>query len=194
MRIPSFSRSLSAAATTLLLAGCMYQHVPERAYTPAQLRWADSLSNAREAELAALLTRDPGQRRTRMTRNALLDSIARGRARDMAARGYFAHVTPEGIGANAIVQRAGYPLPDTYGASPAAHNVESAAAGYPYAGARAAWRGWMGSSGHRTHLLGLHPAFLAQTEFGIGYVYRPDSRKGHYWVVLIAPPPPPAGS
>lgn len=170
----------------------VYQHVPQRDYTRAQLRWADSVSAVREAEMAALLVNDRGQRRTAMTRNALLDSVARARALDMATRGYFSHVTPDGIGVNTLVQRAGYPLPASYVASLSAHNVESAAAGYPYASARDAWRGWMGSPGHRNHLLGLHPAFAEQTEFGIDYVYRPDSRKGHYWVVLIAPPPAPS--
>ncbi len=178
------------AAGTLLLGGCVvYQHVPAREYTPAQLRWADSVSAVREAELAALLVGDGGQRRAGMTRNALLDSVARERARDMAARGYFSHVNPDGLGANTLVRRAGYALPATYGASDDAYNIESAAAGYPYASARSAWRGWMGSPPHRAHLLGLNPTFVQQTEFGIGYVYRPDSRKGHYWVVLIAPPP-----
>lgn len=186
----SRSSVIPIAAAAMLLGGCMvYQHVPQRAYTPAQLRWSDSVSAVREGELAALLVGDRGQRRTGMTRNALLDSVARARARDMAARGYFSHVDPDGLGANTLARRAGYALPATYDASPAAHNIESAAAGYPYASARNAWRGWMGSPAHRTHLLGLHPTFVQQTQFGVGYVYRPDSRKGHYWVVLIAPPP-----
>lgn len=41
---------------------------------------------------------------------------------------------------------------------------------------------------HRTHLLGLDARGIAQTEFGIGYAWRPQSRYGHYWVVLIARP------
>ncbi|HYW11727.1 MAG TPA: CAP domain-containing protein [Longimicrobium sp.] len=192
MRIPAFILLIAAAAATLVLSGCLvYQHVPRQDYTPAQLRWSDSVSSVREAELAALLIADRGQRRSGMTRNALLDSVARARALDMATRGYFAHVNPDGLGANTLVRRAGYRLPASYATVDAGYNIESAAAGYPYASARAAWRGWMGSPGHRAHLLGLHPAFAAQTEFGIGYVYRPDSRKGHYWVVLIAPPPEP---
>lgn len=192
MRIRSILPTLAAAAVTLVLSGCLlYRHVPRQDYTPAQLRWADSVSAVREGEMAALLVGDRGQRRTGLVRNALLDSVARARALDMATRGYFSHVNPEGLGANTLVRRAGYRLPDSYGGAAAAYNIESAAAGYPYASARAAWRGWMGSPAHRAHLLGLHPAFAAQTEFGIGYVYRPDSRKGHYWVVLIAPPPEP---
>jgi hypothetical protein len=185
---------LTAIAVTLLFAGCViYRHVPQRAYTPAELRWADSVSAVREAELAAILVGDPGQRRARMVRNALLDSVARGRARDMAARGYFSHVNPDGIGANTLLEAAGHRLPAHYDHSPAGSNIESAGAGPPYARAQTAWRAWMGSPPHRTHLLGLNPTFAAQTEFGIGYVWRPQSREGHYWVVLIAPPaePPP---
>ena len=192
MRI-RFSSPFPALAAALVLAGCVvYRYEPGQAYTPTQQRSSDSLSVVREAEMAALLVSDPGQRRERMSRNAILDSVARARAQDMADRGYFGHVNPDGLGANTLVRRAGYRLPSTYDDSPAAFNIESAAAGDPYATARATWRGWMGSRGHRTHLLGLHPAFAAQTEYGIGYVYRPNSRRGHYWVVLIAPPPEPA--
>lgn len=191
MRIRFFS-SLLALAAALMLAGCVvYRYEPRQAYTPAQQRSADSLSVVREAEMAALLVSDRGQRRARMSRNAILDGVARARAQDMADRGYFSHVNPDGLGANTLVRRAGYRLPSTYDDSPAAYNIESAAAGDPYATARAAWRGWMGSRGHRTHLLGLHPAFAEQTEYGVGYVYQPNSRKGHYWVVLIAPPSEP---
>jgi uncharacterized protein YkwD len=44
----------------------------------------------------------------------------------------------------------------------------------------------MGSTGHRTHLLGMGDFYRAQTDYGVGYVYAPGSRYGHYWVVLIA--------
>ena len=104
----------------------------------------------------------------------------------MATRGYFAHVTPEGVGTNTLVERAGYVLPARYDHSLAGNNIESAAEGY--ASAAAAWRHWMGSPRHRAHLLGLEPWSRAQTEFGIGYALRPGSRSGAYWVVLIAEP------
>jgi uncharacterized protein YkwD len=171
-----------------LLAGCVvYQNVPQRvAYTPAQMRWSDSVSAVREGEFAEILTSAREQRRASLTRNAVLDSVARRRAWDMALRGYFRHVNPEGLGPNTLVERAGYPLPPTYDHAPSDNNIESAAAGY--AGARTAWRWFMGSEWHRTHLLGLNPLFAEQTEFGVGYAWRPNSRYGHYWVVLIARP------
>lgn len=175
-------------ASTLLAAGCVvYQHVPQRvAYTPAQVRWSDSVSTLREGELAAILTGAHEQRRPALTRNATLDSVARERAWDMALRGYFSHVNPDGLGPNTLVERAGYSLPPTYDHALSGNNIESAAAAY--ANARTAWRYFMGSSYHRTHLLGLNPLFYEQTEFGIGYAWRPNSRYGHYWVVLIARP------
>ncbi|HEX6040411.1 CAP domain-containing protein [Longimicrobium sp.] len=165
----------------------MYQNVPQRVpYTAAQMRWADSVSALREAEFAAILTGAREQRRPALRRNPVLDSVARARAWDMALRGYFAHVTPEGIGPNTLVEHAGYALPPAYEHALSGNNIESAAGGY--ASARTAWSYFMGSTHHRTHLLGLNPIFAAQTEFGIGYAWRPNSRYGHYWVVLIAQP------
>lgn len=179
----------AAAVIPLLVAGgcVVYRHVPQRTeYTPAQVRWSDSVSAMREGEFARILTTAREQRRTALTRNATLDSVARARAWDMATRGYFAHVNPDGLGPNTLLARAGYPLPAAYDHRPAGNNVESLAAGYR--DARAAWRYFMGSPHHRTHLLGLEPRFAGQTEFGMGYAWRPNSRYGHYWVVLIAEP------
>jgi len=188
MRNASIPARLAMLASALLLAGCVvYQNVPQRTpYTPAQLRWSDSVSTLREAEFAAMLTSAREQRRPGLIRHAVLDSVARDRAWDMALRGYFRHVTPEGLGPNTLVERAGYRLPETYDHAPSGNNIESAAAGY--AEARTAWRYFMGSTHHRQHLLGLNPVFAGQAEFGIGYAYRPNSRYVHYWVVLIARP------
>jgi uncharacterized protein YkwD len=179
-------RMTALLAATLLLGGCVvYRHVPQReAYTTPQMRWSDSVSAVREAELVAILT--GAQQRRTLARNAVLDSVARQRAWDMALRGYFRHVNPEGLGPNTLVERAGYRLPANYDHAPSGNNIESAAAGYR--DARTAWRWFMGSDYHRTHLLGLNPLFAEQTEFGIGYAWRPNSRYGHYWVVLIARP------
>lgn len=186
MRIPL---ALALAACAALPACMVYRNMPERGEpSPGMRRYADSLSTVRERELAEILTHDRGQRRAHLTWNPVLAQVARARARDMAVRGYFAHVTPEGIGTNTLVERAGYHLPATYDHSLAGNNIESAAEGY--ASAAAAWRHWMASPHHRAHLLGLDPQFRAQTEFGIGYVLRPGSRFGSYWVVLIAEPAP----
>lgn len=140
----------------------------------------------REQEVARLLENDPGQQRPRLVLNPVLAAVARQKAQDMARRNYYEHVDPDGHGANYLVLRAGYSLPDYYDHSPAGNNIESMGGGYPTAAA--AWAGWMGSPGHRTHILGLTRGYRAQSEYGVGYAFRNDSEYGHYWVVLIAKP------
>jgi uncharacterized protein YkwD len=168
-------------------AGCIVQYqvpVARGDASPDTRQAADSVAAVRERELAGILTTHPGQRHPRLAPNAILARVARERARDMAARGYFAHVTPEGLGANTLVERAGYALPAAYDHRLAGNNIESAAEGH--ATAESAWRNWMGSPHHRAHLLGLEPQFRPQREFGIGYARRPGGAA--YWVVLIAEP------
>jgi len=177
---------LAIVALCALPACVVYRNVPGTPATPGFKRMADSLSTVREAELAALLTGDRGQQRPRLAWNPVLAKVARERAWDMAVRGYFSHVNPDGLGANTLVERAGYRLPTAYDHRPAGNNIESAAEGYASAGA--AWRHWMGSPHHRAHLLGMNEEFQRQTEFGIGYAQRPGSKFGSYWVVLIARP------
>jgi len=184
-----FRRSILVLALGCMAAtaGCIVQYevpVARGDASPETRQAADSVVALRERELACILTRDPGQRHPRLAPNAILARVARERARDMAARGYFAHVTPEGLGANTLVERAGYALPAAYDHRPAGNNIESAAEGY--ATAESAWRSWMGSPHHRAHLLGLEPQFRPQREFGIGYARRPGGAA--CWVVLIAEP------
>jgi hypothetical protein len=197
MMIRFLTQSFAALVVILLTSGCVvYMYVPPtRDLTPAQRRWSDSVSTLHEADFARILVDDAGQRRARLTRNAVLDSVARARAWDMALRNYFSHVNPDGLGPNRLVEAAGYRLPPGYDPRPVGNDIEAAAAGYGTA--RQSWRWFMTSPLHRTHLLGLDARGIAQTEFGIGYAWRPQSRYGHYWVVLIArrdsTPPPPSG-
>lgn len=188
MMIRPLVRSLTVLLTAALASGCIvYRYVPPAGEpTAAQRRWADSLSSVREADLARILVQEPGQRRPRLTRNPVLDSVARARAWDMARRGYFSHVNPDGLGPNRLVEAAGYRLSPEYDRRPTGNDIETAAAGYGTA--RQAWGWFMRSPPHRAHLLGLDARGLAQTEFGIGYAWRPQTRYGHYWVVLIARP------
>lgn len=187
MHVHSFFRGLPAIAI-LLASGCVvYRYTPPAGEpTAAQQRWADSVSALREADMARILVQDGGQRRQRLSRNAVLDSVARARAWDMARRGYFSHVNPDGLGPNRLVEAAGYRLWPEYDARPIGNDIEAAAAGYGTA--RQAWGWFMRSPLHRAHLLALDTRGVAQTEFGIGYAWRPQSRYGHYWVVLIARP------
>lgn len=142
------------------------------------------LSQAQEQELANLLLNDPGQQHPVLTCHPILAQVARQRAEDMAQRDYFDHVTPEGYGPNYLVRQAGYVLPSYYSTALDANNIESIAAGN--ATAAATWQQWMGSTPHRTQLLGLGSFFAEQTEYGIGYAYNPNSQFRYYWVVITA--------
>jgi uncharacterized protein YkwD len=97
-RLPIMDRRLAALCLPLLSGCVVYRYVPPRGETSPELRrYADSLSTAREAEMAALLT-GSAQRRPRLTWNPVLAKVARERAWDMAVRGYFSHVNPDGVG------------------------------------------------------------------------------------------------
>jgi uncharacterized protein YkwD len=144
----------------------------------------DCQANANEARIAELMRSDPQQQRPSLTCHPILAQVARERAEDMAARRYFAHVNPDGYGPNCLVIQAGYPLPAWYAPCPAGNNIESIAGGYSTPDST--WQGWMNSSPHRTHLLGLHPFFAEQVEYGVGYAYDADSPYRHYWVVITA--------
>lgn len=142
--------------------------------------------NEQEQAVLAAMKAHPDQRRTTIACNPILAEVARARAKDMAERNYFGHTNPDGNGPNYLVRQAGYPLPAWYGTARDANNIESIAAGYR--SPTDAWTGWMASTGHKTHLLGLHSFYAAQTEVGIGYYHLPGSQYGSYWVVLSAPP------
>lgn len=129
--------------------------------------------NEQEANVAAKMSSDPQQRRKTMVCDPILVEVARARARDMATRNYFNHVTPEGTGPNYWVTQAGYALPSWYDHSRSANNLESIAAGY--ATADDAWNAWMGSSHHKTHLLALNSFYADQVNFGIAFVEVPGS-------------------
>ncbi|HXF64344.1 MAG TPA: CAP domain-containing protein [Caldilineaceae bacterium] len=143
--------------------------------------------NEKEAAVAALMATHPDQRRASLTCDPILASVARQRAEDMARRGYFDHVTPEGYGPNYLVKQAGYQLLSWYDQRPDANNLESIAAGYDMPDE--AFAAWMDSEFHRIHLLGLNSFYADQVMYGIGYFYLEESPYGHYWVVLTAPKP-----
>jgi hypothetical protein len=174
------------------LAGCMVSFgeqppapLASASTAPAPAARLEYAPTPAEQMLGELLTRDPGQRRPSLTHSPVLARVARERAEDMARRGYFSHVNREGLGANTLVRRAGYRLPDHYDQRPSGNGIESLGTGY--ATPREVWRKWMGSAPHRAHLLGLSDAFARQSEYGIGHAF---GRGGHYWVVLIAQPAP----
>lgn len=146
---------------------------------------AGCVLNNGEQTIAAMLERSPTQKRPHLACHPILHRVARERALDMANRGYFYHVNPDGIGPNYSVKEAGYQLPEWWGNEPAANYIESIAAGYP--NALAAWVAWMRSPSHRTHLLAADPFYSEQINYGVGVIDMPDSQYGHYYVVLTAP-------
>ncbi len=138
--------------------------------------------DAKKQAIADLMRQSPGQRRRLLRLNPILSQIAQERAEDMGRRGYFSHINPDGLGANHLVQQAGYLLPSSYGQSLSANNIETIAAGP--ATAEAVWSRWMNSASHQTHLLGLDGFWVEQTDYGIGYAFVAGSPYLHYWVVL----------
>jgi len=142
--------------------------------------------NSQEQAIFNLMKNASGQRRASVELDPILCKVARAKANDMAARGYFNHTDPSGRGPNFMVRQAGYVLPAGYSTAVNANNIESISAGRATAGEN--WSAWMGSSGHRNHLLGEASFYAAQTSVGVGFVSVPGSEWQYYAVVLSAPP------
>lgn len=153
-------------------------------YLPLVFKAPTCLLNPQEQQIAEYMRTHPEQQRASLTCDPILAQVARARAQDMADRAYFGHTNPDGFGPNHLVRQAGYPLPGWYGSAPDSNNIESIAAGNSTAAAT--WNQWMGSDGHRLHLLGQHPFWAEQIEYGIGYVAKPGSPYTYYWVAITA--------
>lgn len=159
----------------------------KRVYLPLVSRSVDQIKeSAEEAALANLMKNQPGQQHPVLNFNSILAKEARRKAKDMADRLYFDHVDPDGYGPNYWVLKAGYVLPPYYGTENDANNIESIGAGH--ADFNDVWKAFMESSGHRKHLLGEHPFYQEQYEYGIGHFYKKNGSFEHYWVILIAKP------
>lgn len=143
-------------------------------------------ANSVEVEIANLARNHPQQQRAAMIYDPVLNLVARAKAIDLATRSYFAHTDPDGYGPNKAVELAGYKLPGWWGSAKDANYIESLSAGY--ASAQAAFDGWMGSSGHRQHVLGEVSFYAEQTRYGVGYAEVPGSPYTRYYVFVSAPP------
>ena len=141
--------------------------------------------NEEEAAIAEMMLGASDQGRNSPVCNPILAQVARGRARDMALRGYFSHTNPDGDGPNLLVRRAGYPLPDWYASNQNSNNIESIGGGQVTPDEM--WQDWLASAPHRTHVLATEEFYANQEAYGVGYYYKPDSPYGHYWVFLSAP-------
>ncbi len=142
--------------------------------------------NLQEIDIANRMKSASGQRRAFLAFDPILSQVARERAADMAKRGYFDHIDPDGHGANYLLRKAGYVLPSGYPSD--GNNLESIAAGGSTAGTT--WGDWMGSPDHKKHLLGEIGFFAEQTSYGVGYYESSGSPYRYYWVVITAPPMP----
>ncbi|WP_085473411.1 CAP domain-containing protein [Sphingobacterium psychroaquaticum] len=122
--------------------------------------------------------------------NEQLAETAEFRAYDMANRGYFDHVTPEGIGPNYYINKYGYTLNGDWLKKISTNNFESIAANHASAvdGIKAFIIG-KGSPGfmHRKHVLGMDKWNGSLYDIGIGFV---QLEKGNpyksYLCVIIA--------
>ncbi|WP_102126713.1 CAP domain-containing protein [Deinococcus planocerae] len=103
---------------------------------------------------------------TPVTWNGYLAKAARAHAADMATRGFFDHVNPDGKDVQERTEAAGYTGWQVVG--------ENLAAGYDGEHVVAAW---LASPSHCKTLM--DPRFK---ELGVGYVNDPASPKGTYWV------------
>jgi len=102
------------------------------ALTPSRSAEAGSCEYFTNEErlIASLMWNTSAQGRPYLSCDPILTQVARARAYDMANRGYFDHVNPDGIGPNYLVEQAGYRLPDWWGDHPSANYIEYIAAGY----------------------------------------------------------------
>jgi uncharacterized protein YkwD len=101
--------------------------------------------------------------------NAELREAVRCHSLDMGTRGYFSHVTPEGVDPWQRIAQAGYT------ASPTGENI---AAGY--ATPAAAVQGWVSSEGHCNNLMNGN-----SNESGIGFASVPGSPYRVYWTQAL---------
>jgi uncharacterized protein YkwD len=143
--------------------------------------------NAAERLLTTLIEGHPDQGRPFMQLDARLVKAAQSKVLDMAVREYEGHTDPDGDGPNRLVEEFGYQLPDWYNPKQNANSVESLLWGGT-GDHNNAWSIWLGSPPHRIHLLGQNKFYGEQTNYGVGYVYVPGSRLGHYYAVISAPP------
>ncbi len=121
--------------------------------------------------------------------NDTLAIVALQKAEDMAKRGYFAHLNPEGEGINILIHKAGYFLPPEWTKDKKANFFESLNAGTKTGKGAIAdliLDSYDSSKGHRKHLLGLNEFYRNLTDIGIGHIHSDGSKFGYYTVVIIA--------
>ena len=150
------------------------------ASTPSAVPLDPCALNDQEQALAEIIRNAPGQGRSTFTCNPTLQAVARNHAQDMATRDFCSSTDPTGVGANQRARQAGYPLPSYYFTDIGANNVETTACGQSQASD--VWNGQTPND----HFQGSGDFWSKQIEFGIAYLQVPESKFGHYWVVVTA--------
>jgi uncharacterized protein YkwD len=154
---------MRALVIGLALSGCIVVPIPIPVGTMSapQVRNLSAVAAPDAAFDAQLKT----ARSQPIAYNADLAAVARAHAADMAARGYFSHTSPEGVGSGARAAKAGIPACGI-GENIATGQVTSAEV----------FAGWMASGGHRRNMLNPRMA-----SYGLG-------RAGDTWVMLLYAP------
>jgi uncharacterized protein YkwD len=126
------------------------------------------------------LMKEGKQGRPSLTCNSALMNGAQAKAKDMAVKGYFAHIAPDGLTPNKSAHDfgCGHPYDDD------GNQIESSLAGTW--NADAAYEALIRSPRHRVHIEG-EDFFSDQIDFGIGYYELAGSPYTFYWVVWTAP-------
>lgn len=205
-------RLVPLVLVAILVAACESLERPEPAPPPEPLppgQFSCSFANgerelaeasASEVELACLIINHAEQQRPQMYYDPVLGAVARARAEDMAAYGYYGgedhglpyppHVDRHGYGPNHYLCEAGYRADLYCSSDPFANNVESIAFGPETAAGVLTL--WYNSPLHKRHLLGEVEYFLGADYYGIGHAVTVVEDGGYlrdFWVVLTAYPP-----
>jgi uncharacterized protein YkwD len=164
--------------------------LPER----AELENAEA--NAFEIELACRIKNHPEQGRPTMSYHPLLGEVARMRAEDMAAHGFYGdpnpHVDRHGYGPNYYICLSGYQADFCPVTEIRVNTVEVIAWGGDKPEITLAV--WLGSPGHRRFVLAETENTQGRIYYGAGYAYTLASidnpgRGAHYWVFITGRPP-----
>lgn len=142
--------------------------------------------NTDEVMIYKLFTSSPLQKREKTSLDPILCKVARDRAMDMARRGYYSHVNPDGQAANFLVQRAGFLLPPNYDGSKTGNNIESLVATTGGDSAYA-FTFWINSKEHRKHVFAEDNFHKNQTSVGVGFFRSPQAPFTKYYVLICAP-------
>jgi hypothetical protein len=140
-----------------------------------------------EIELVCRIWSHPSQGRSVMHWHPLLHHVARAHACDMAARDYFGHTDPDGVGPNRRAHDAGYALPDWYDREDDGNNIESLALRGPVSTPESTVEQWLASPLHRQHVLGETSFEAGQDDTATGYCRTTrDGVDMHYWAFVSA--------